>query len=76
VRELRNVLYRAAASSGRRIGGGDIAASLEIGSSPERSSVSPEQARVAVASHGGNVSAAARQLGVARSTLRDLLGRS
>jgi transcriptional regulator with AAA-type ATPase domain len=75
VRELRNVLYRAAASSGPRIGGGDIAASLEIASSPERSSVSPEQARAAVASHGGNVSAAARQLGVARSTFRDLLDR-
>src|SRR5262249_30310976 len=76
VRELRNVLYRAAASSGRRIGGDDIAASLEIASSPERSLVSTEPARAAVASQGGNVSAAARQLGVARSTFRDLLGRS
>jgi DNA-binding NtrC family response regulator len=75
VRELRNVLYRAAASSGRRIGGGDIAASLEIVLAPDRASVSPEQARAAVTSHGGNVSAAARQLGVARSTFRDLLGR-
>jgi DNA-binding NtrC family response regulator len=75
VRELRNVLYRAAASSGRRIASGDIAASLEIVTAPERASVSPEQARAAVESHGGNVSAAARQLGVARSTFRDLLGR-
>jgi DNA-binding NtrC family response regulator len=75
VRELRNVLYRAAASSGSRIGGGDIAASLDISSTPERVPLSPEQARAAVATHGGNVSAAARQLGVARSTLRDLLER-
>jgi DNA-binding NtrC family response regulator len=75
VRELRNVLYRAAASSGHRIGSGDIAASLDISSTPERVPLSPEQARAAVATHGGNVSAASRQLGVARSTFRDLLGR-
>jgi DNA-binding NtrC family response regulator len=75
VRELRNVLYRAAASSGSRIGGGDIASSLEISSTPDRVPLSPEQARAAVATHGGNVTAAARQLGVARSTFRDLLER-
>jgi transcriptional regulator with AAA-type ATPase domain len=75
VRELRNVLYRAAASSSRVIGVADIAASLEVASAPQRSLVSAEQARAIVTSHGGNVSAAARQLGVARSTFRDLLER-
>jgi DNA-binding NtrC family response regulator len=74
VRELRNVLYRAAISApGPMLGTGEIAASLELSASPRRSSVSTEQARAVVESHGGNVSAAARQLGVARSTFRDLL---
>jgi DNA-binding NtrC family response regulator len=76
VRELRNVLYRAALrSSERLIGGAEVAESLEIATSPQRTNVSPEQARAVVASHGGNVSAAARHLGVARSTLRDWLER-
>jgi DNA-binding NtrC family response regulator len=76
IRELRNVLYRAAlASSGRWIGSGEVAASLQAATSPQRAAVSPEQARAVVAGHGGNVSAAARQLGLARSTLRDLLER-
>jgi len=74
VRELRNVLYRAALkSSGRLIGSAEIAQSLEVATAPHRVCVSPEQARALVATHGGNVSAAARQLGVARSTFRDLL---
>ena len=74
VRELRNVLYRAALrSSERLIGGAEVAESLEIATSPQRTTVSPEQARAVVASHGGNVSAAARELGIARSTLRDWL---
>ncbi len=75
VRELRNVLYRAAASSSKRIGSGDIARSLDVANPPSRPLVSPEQARAFVATHGGNVSAAARQIGIARSTFRDLLDR-
>ena len=76
VRELRNVLYRAAiATGGSLIGGAEIAESLEVASAPQRLLVSSEQARAVVASQGGNVSAAARQLGVARSTFRDLLER-
>jgi DNA-binding NtrC family response regulator len=75
VRELRNVLYRAALCAERLIGGAEIAESLEIATSPQRTAVSPEQARTVVVSHGGNVSAAARHLGVARSTLRDWLER-
>jgi transcriptional regulator of acetoin/glycerol metabolism len=74
VRELRNVLYRAALkSTGGLIGSAEIAQSLEVASAPHRVCISAEQARTVVATHGGNVSAAARQLGVARSTFRDLL---
>jgi DNA-binding NtrC family response regulator len=76
VRELRNVLYRAAlAGKGRLLGSGDIADSLELCVAPHKLCISPEQAHAVVDSHGGNVSAAARQLGVARSTFRDLLER-
>jgi len=76
VRELRNVLYRAAlASSGRVIGGQDIAESLDLASGPQRMALSADQARAVVNGHGGNVSAAARQLGLARSTFRGLLHR-
>ncbi|MET0594095.1 MAG: sigma 54-interacting transcriptional regulator [Polyangiaceae bacterium] len=75
VRELRNVLYRASLGvTGRMIGTQEVVASLEIGSAPQRTLVSTEEARAVVESHGGNVSAAARHLGVARSTFRDLLG--
>ena len=74
VRELRNVLYRAAiVATGPMLGTNEIAESLEISSAPRRIQVSSEQARGVVESHGGNVSAAARHLGVARSTFRDLL---
>jgi transcriptional regulator with AAA-type ATPase domain len=74
VRELRNVLYRAALSaSGPMLGTREIAESLELSIAPRRVQVSTEQARAVVDSHGGNVSAAARHLGVARSTFRDLL---
>src|SRR5689334_18545242 len=65
VRELRNVLYRAAISAtGAMLGTKEIAESLEISAAPRRVQVSSEQARAVVESHGGNVSAAARQLGV------------
>ena len=74
VRELRNVLYRAAiAATGPMLGTNEVAESLEISAAPRRIQVSSEQARAVVESHGGNVSAAARHLGVARSTFRDLL---
>jgi transcriptional regulator with GAF, ATPase, and Fis domain len=71
VRELRNVLYRAALRSpARLIAAQDVMESLSIASPRAKFTVSPEQAREMIVSHGGNVSAAARQLGVARSTLR------
>jgi DNA-binding NtrC family response regulator len=76
VRELRNVLYRAAlVASDKTIRGQDIADSLDAAGSPHRLTISPDQARAVVVGHGGNVSAAARQLGVARSTFRGLLHR-
>jgi DNA-binding NtrC family response regulator len=76
VRELRNVLYRAAlAGRGRLIGSQDVADSLDLASGCRRMALSPDQARAVVNGQGGNVSAAARQLGVARSTFRGLLHR-
>ena len=70
VRELRNVLYRAALrGSGRLLRTKDIAESLLQGGTP-RVAVSREQAEVVIQKHGGNISAAARQLGVPRSTFR------
>ena len=55
--------------------GARIADSLDVAAGPHRITLSPVHARAAVVSHGGNVSAAARQLGVARSTFRGLLHR-
>ena len=72
--ELRNVLYRAAiCGQGRALGTREIAESLDVANPAHRVAISGEQARAVVASHGGNVSAAARQLGVARSTFRGFL---
>jgi DNA-binding NtrC family response regulator len=76
VRELRNVLYRAALSAETsRIGTKEIAESLEKAVAPHRVVLSGDQARDALERHAGNVSAAARQVGLARSTFRDLLQR-
>lgn len=75
VRELRNVLYRAAVRvSGRLVRANDIAESLSVLRSPCRMVMSGSDARALVENHGGNVSAAARQIGVARSTLRGWIG--
>jgi len=80
-RELRNVLYRAAAISG---GGVITEAELEI-ETPQRLAAparfSLEQLpdariRELVARHGNNIASAARELGVPRSTLRDHMRRS
>jgi DNA-binding NtrC family response regulator len=76
VRELRNVLYRAALSTDSfRIGTQEIADSLEKAAAPLRVTLSADQARDLVDRNAGNISAAARQIGLARSTFRDLLGR-
>jgi DNA-binding NtrC family response regulator len=74
IRELRNVLYRAALSAeSSRISTQHVAASLDKAVAPQRVRVSVEQAREILERHAGNVSAAARQLGLARSTFRDLM---
>jgi len=71
VRELRNVVYRAAlAASGGQIRASDIAASLSATKRTRKPPVSPEEARAYLERHPGNISAAARRLGVPRSTLR------
>jgi transcriptional regulator of acetoin/glycerol metabolism len=76
VRELRNVLYRAALSTEtNRIGSKEIAESLEKAVAPQRAMLTADQARDALERHAGNVSEAARQVGLARSTFRDLLQR-
>ncbi|HKP55759.1 MAG TPA: sigma-54 dependent transcriptional regulator [Polyangiales bacterium] len=73
-RELRNVLCAAAASSGGCIDVIDVErALLRLGDGlPSR--VPPnETCRLTVARYGGNKTAAARALGIPRSTLRDRL---
>jgi DNA-binding NtrC family response regulator len=75
VRELRNVLSAAAAlGAAPSIERHDIARVLErLGGQGASARPSADALREAVAQHGGNLTAAARALGVARSTLRDRL---
>lgn len=77
VRELRNVVGIAAASSPHfEIGADDIERALDRVCGPRRPRV-VEAASVTqlVEQYGGNLSAAARALGIARTTLRDRLRR-
>ncbi len=76
VRELRNVLSGAAmASSACAIGPLEIEQALQRlgGVAAERTRVGADGLRHVVQRHGGNLTAAARALGMARSTLRDRL---
>jgi DNA-binding NtrC family response regulator len=74
VRELRNVLYRAALRCHDRvIDAADVAESMTACRPESRAVLSAQQASLLVRSHAGNVSAAARQAGVARSTFRGWL---
>ncbi len=75
VRELRNVVSAAAvASCGHRIERVDVEQALaKLSSCPAGRALSLETLEEALHNHAGNVSAAARALGVARSTLRDRL---
>jgi DNA-binding NtrC family response regulator len=77
VRELRNVLCRAAdhARASRWLDASAVDRALR---KPQKASVelSPEIARECLARHGGNISAAARTAGVARTTFRKALGNS
>jgi transcriptional regulator of acetoin/glycerol metabolism len=72
-RELRNVLSVAlAGSSGPRLDGCDVERALaRVGALPSLRLGQPDILADAVAAYGGNLSAAARALGMARSTLRD-----
>jgi len=74
VRELRNVLELAAVDcDGAVIDLAAVDRSLRRISEPLMSRPSPESLREALEQYGGNMSAAARALGIPRSTLRDRL---
>jgi DNA-binding NtrC family response regulator len=80
VRELRNALVRAASTARTEaIGSADIDAALghsvSASSAPVASMLTPELARLIVREHRGNVSAAARAAGWARTSFRKLLAR-
>jgi transcriptional regulator with AAA-type ATPase domain len=73
-RELRNVLAMAAASTGNHVlDGPAIADALDCLHGSHRAKGSPAAVEDVVARHRGNLSAAARSLGIPRSTLRDRL---
>jgi transcriptional regulator with AAA-type ATPase domain len=74
VRELRNVVLSAAANSAGAIDVDDIDAAIRW-ISGSRAVVRPASMSLAdvVVRHGGNLSAAARALGIPRTTLRDRL---
>ena len=75
VRELRNVLAAAAAGGSAAIGSAELERALDRIGAVGTLRASPDQLRRAVEQHGGNVAAAARSLGVSRSTLRDRVRR-
>jgi hypothetical protein len=78
VRELRNVLLRAAvASSGARIGVEPIRRALDEGGieAPAPPRDRPIHFESIVRAHGGNLAAAARSLGLPRTTFREMLAR-
>jgi transcriptional regulator of acetoin/glycerol metabolism len=74
VRELRNVLSAAAAAAGSHVDLPDIElALLRVGGAPYTRQLTPDIIRRALEESSGNRAAAARALGVPRSTLRDRL---
>jgi transcriptional regulator with AAA-type ATPase domain len=73
-RELRNVVCAAAAESGAYIEASDIdRALLRLGDGSRLRAPGGDACRVAVEQYAGNKAAAARALGIPRSTLRDRL---
>ncbi|MET0389594.1 MAG: sigma 54-interacting transcriptional regulator [Polyangiales bacterium] len=74
VRELRNVLSAAATTACTCIEAADIERALErVGGRAAARDITPEMIRRALAECCGNQTAAARALGIPRSTLRDRL---
>jgi transcriptional regulator of acetoin/glycerol metabolism len=74
VRELRNVLSAAATSSSGRIETHDVERALQrVGGQYAAREVTAEMIRRAISECCGNQTAAARALGIPRSTLRDRL---
>ncbi|MCA9580837.1 MAG: sigma 54-dependent Fis family transcriptional regulator [Myxococcales bacterium] len=72
VRELRNVVCAAAvASAGEVLEAMDVERALAASGAERPVDRTPEQMTAIVAQYGGNLSAAARALGVPRTTLRD-----
>ena len=79
VRELRNVLCRAAdlTTAGRWIDANSVMRALHrTPSAMPPLSLTPENAKDWLVTHGGNVSAAARAAKIPRSTFRKLLARA
>jgi DNA-binding NtrC family response regulator len=75
VRELRNVLSRAAhLARGRWLDAAVMERALRRGLRKTAMQLTPELARELLKGHGGNVSAAARSAGIARTTFRKLVG--
>jgi DNA-binding NtrC family response regulator len=76
VRELRNVLCRAADATGRaaNIDARDIDQALHRAAPPPTGTVTAQAARALLREHGGNLSAAARAVGMPRTSFRKLLG--
>jgi transcriptional regulator of acetoin/glycerol metabolism len=69
------VLYRAAvAAPSETIGSQEVEAALATSSKGRARSLSQAEAKALLSEHQGNVSAAARSAGVARSTFRSWIG--
>jgi DNA-binding NtrC family response regulator len=76
VRELNAILYRAAAATpGREILAAHVDRALALSSRPKPLSLGHDEALLLLDQHAGNVSAAARSLGVPRSTFRSWVGK-
>jgi DNA-binding NtrC family response regulator len=73
VRELRNVILQAAVRASGPIGAEHVAAVLADRAGGRHGRICPEEALRIFEDAGGNVSRAARNAGLPRSTMRDLL---
>jgi len=75
VRELRNVLCRAADATARasHVDASDVDVAIRRDGPPRASGLSVDAARALLREHGGNLSAASRAAGMARTSFRKLL---